>query len=68
MPVWMSLSSVATSQPTSMNKMHFTNDRLFMSVVGPGGSGKTRPIIAMLASPATFHRKFQDAYCFYMEY
>ena len=34
-----------------MNKIIFTNDRLFMALVGPGGSGKTRLIYSMLASP-----------------
>ena len=30
-----------------MNKIIFTNDRLFMSLVGPAGSGKTRLVFAM---------------------
>ena len=38
-----------------MNKIIFTNDRLFMALVGPGGWGKTRPIYSMLASPTTFY-------------
>ena len=33
-----------------MNKIIFTSDRLFMSVVGPGGSWKTRLIFSMLPS------------------
>ena len=47
-----------------MNKIIFTNDRLFMSLVGPGGSGETR---LMLASPTTFYPKLQKTY-FYEEY
>ena len=50
-----------------MNKIIFTSDRLFMSVVGPGGSGKTRLIFSMLASE-TFHPKFEKTYYFYKEY
>ena len=50
-----------------MNKIIFTSDRLFMSVVGPGGSGKTRLISSMLASE-TFHPAFAKSYCFYKEY
>ena len=38
-----------------MNKIIFTNDRLFMALVGPGGSGKTRLIYSMLALPAAFY-------------
>ena len=51
-------SRVHTSKPTPMNKIIFTNDRLFMSVVGPSGSGKTRLIFSMLASQ-TFYPKFE---------
>ena len=51
-----------------MNKIIFTNDRLFMSLVGPGGSGKTRLIFAMIASPTTFYPKLQKTYYFYKEY
>ena len=39
-----------------------------MSLVGPGGSGKTRLIFAMLASPTTFYPKFQKTYYFKKEY
>ena len=50
-----------------MNKIIFTNDRLFMAVVGPGGSGKTRLIFSMLASQ-TFHPGFSKVFYFYKEY
>ena len=51
-----------------MNKIIFTNDRLFMSVVGPSGSGKTRLIFKMLASPTTFKPTLGKIYYFYEEY
>ena len=51
-----------------MNKIIFTNDRLFMSVVGPSGSGKTRLIFKMLASPTTFKPTLGKIYYFYKEY
>ena len=51
-----------------MNKIIFTNDRLFMSLVGPGGSGKTRLIFSMLASPTTFSPNIVKTYYFYKEY
>ena len=50
-----------------MNKIVFTGDRLFMSVVGPGGSVKTRLIFSMLALH-TFQPGFQKCYYFYKEY
>ena len=31
-----------------MNKIIFTTERVFMSVVGPSGSGKTKLIFSML--------------------
>ena len=51
-----------------MNKIIFTNDRLFMSMVGPSGSGKTRLIFSMLASSTTFHPHIGKTYYFYKEY
>ena len=39
-----------------------------MSLVGPGGSGKTRLIFAMLASPTTFYPPITKTYYFYKEY
>ena len=65
---FVSCSWLNTSQPTSMNKIIFTNDRLFMSLVGPGGSGETRLKFPMLASPTTFYPKLQNFYHFYKEY
>ena len=41
---------------------------LFMSLVGPGGSGKTRLIFAMRASPITFYPPITKTYYFYKEY
>ena len=60
-------SRIYSSQSTTMNKIIFTSDRLIMSVVGPGGSWKTRLIFSMLASE-TFHPKFEKTYYFYKEY
>ena len=51
-----------------MNKIIFTNDRLLMSVVGPSGSGKSRLIFKMLASPTTFKPTLGKIYYFYKEY
>ena len=39
-----------------------------MSVVGPNGSGKTRPIFKMLASPTTFKPTLGKIYYCYKEY
>ena len=50
-----------------MNKIIFRSDRLFLSVVGPGGSGKTRLIFSMLAS-RTFRPSFKKTFDFYKEY
>ena len=51
-----------------MNKIIFTNDRLFMALVGPGGSGNTRLIFSMLASPTTFYPPIEKTFYFYKEY
>ena len=50
-----------------MNKIIFTTERVFMSVVGPSGSGKTRLIFSMLTSK-TFYPRFQKIYYFYREF
>ena len=50
-----------------MIKIIFTNDRLFMALVGSGGSGKTRLIYLMLASP-TFSPPIGKFFYFYREY
>jgi len=50
-----------------MNKVIFTEDRLFMTVVGPSGSGKTQLIYQMLVGN-TFYPKFTKIYFFYQEY
>ena len=39
-----------------------------MSVVGPSGSGKSRLIFKMLASPTTFKPTLGKIYYFYKEY
>ena len=39
-----------------------------MAIVGPGGSGKTRLIYSMLASPTTFSPGIEKTYYFYKEY
>ena len=51
-----------------MNKIIFTNDRLFMALVGPGGSGKTRLIYSMLASHTTFYPPIEKTFHFYKQY
>ena len=51
-----------------MNKIIFTNDCLFMALVGPGGSGKTRLIYSMLASPTTFYPPIEKTFYFHKEY
>jgi hypothetical protein len=50
-----------------MNKVIFTDSRLFMAVVGPSASGKTRLILQMLLESA-FHPNFRKIYFFYQEY
>ena len=60
-------SRVHSSNPSPMNKIIFSNDRLFMSVVEPSGSGKTRLIFSMFASQS-FYPKFEKIYYFYKEF
>ena len=50
-----------------MNKIIFTTERGFISVVGPSGSGKTRLMFSMLTSQ-TFYPRFQKIYYFYREF
>ena len=50
-----------------MNKIIFTTERVFMSVVGPSGSGKTRLIFSMLTSK-TFYPRFGKIYYFYRDF
>jgi hypothetical protein len=50
-----------------MNKVIFTDPRLFMAVVGPSGSGKTQLVFRMLLE-GTFRPRFQKIYYFYNEY
>ena len=50
-----------------MDKIIIINGRQFMSLVGPGGWGKTRLRISMLASSTTFYTKRQEFYHFYTE-
>ena len=56
-------SLIYSSQSTTMNKIIFTSDRLFMSVVGQGGSGTTRLIFSMLSSK-NFRPEFEKVYYF----
>ena len=51
-----------------MTKIIFTNDRLFVALVGPEGSGKTRLIYAMLASPTTFYPPIEITFYIYKEF
>ena len=50
-----------------MNKVVLADDRLFMAVVGPSASGKTRLIFDMLLNN-TFEPAFSKIYYFYKEY
>lgn len=50
-----------------MNKVILTEDRLFMAVVGPSGSGKSQLIYQMLVGN-TFYPKFTNIYFFYQQY
>ncbi len=50
-----------------MNRLIFTEDRLFMAIVGPSGSGKTQLIYRMLTGN-TFYPSFNKIYFFYQEY
>ena len=52
-----------------MNKIIFTNDRLFMALVGSGGSGKSHLIYWMLASPTFYPKKhfIEKTFLFYKE-
>ena len=50
-----------------MNKIIFATERVFMSVVGPTGSGKTRLIFSMLTSK-TFYPRFEKINCFYGDF
>ena len=50
-----------------MNKVIFTENRLFMAIVGPSGSGKTRLIHQMLTGN-TFYPKYDRIFFFYQEY
>ena len=50
-----------------MNKIIFTDDRVFMSVVGPSGCGKSQLIFAML-NAKTFQPTFEKIYFFYQQY
>ena len=50
-----------------MNKILFTDPRLFMAVVGPSGCGKTRLVFEMLLAD-TFYPRYEKIYYFYQEY
>ena len=49
-----------------MNKVVFTDSRVFMAVVGPRGCGKTRLVKDMLTSH-TFYPQFEAIYYLYEE-
>ena len=44
-----------------MNKVILTCDRIFMSIVGPKGSGKTEPMFYMLQGNS-FYPRFEKGY------
>ena len=50
-----------------MKKVILTYDRIFMSVVGPGGSGKTELMFHMLQGN-NFYPRFEKIYYFYKEF
>lgn len=50
-----------------MNKVIFTDDRVFMPIVGPSGCGKTQLIFEMLQNN-TFQPAFERIYFFYQQY
>lgn len=50
-----------------MNKVIFTKDRLFMTIVGPSGCGKTQLIHRMLKGKS-FYPRFDKIYFFYQEW
>ena len=50
-----------------MNKVILTHDRVFMSIVGQIGCGKTELIFRMLKS-STFYPRFEKNYYFYKEF
>ena len=54
--------------PAHINKIIITSDRVFMCLVGPGGSRKTRLMFAKLASAITLFPNLQENYYFYKEY
>ena len=73
MSVWFSLlfGAVGYILPNPIffiNLIIFTNDRLFMALVGPVGSGKIRLICSMLDSPTTFYPPIEKTFYFYKEY
>ena len=50
-----------------MNKIIFTDPRLFMAIVGPSGCGKTRLVFELLLTDA-FYPQYEKTYYFYQEY
>ena len=60
-------SWIHSTKPETMNKIIFTNDRVFMALVGPSGSGKTQLVFQMLFG-GTFYPQIQSTYYFYREY
>ena len=50
-----------------MNKIFSTNERIFISLVGPSGSGKSRIIFDWLQI-GTFQPEFDKIYYFYQHY
>ena len=50
-----------------MNKIISTKKRVFISLVGPDGSGKSHLIFEWLKI-GTFHPKFDKIFCFYQHY
>ena len=50
-----------------MNKVILTQDRVFMSIVGPSACGKTELLFRMLKG-STFYPRFEKIYSFYKEF
>ena len=63
--IWSSWLYSTKSAP--LNKIMFTKDKLFMSMVGQSGSGKTLLIFSLLASPTTFYPPVEKSYYFYKQ-
>ena len=51
-----------------MNMIFPTNDRVFMALVGPWGSGETRVILSILASLTTIYPPIENTFYYFKKY